>query len=203
MNFGTSVAMVIVNIVQTYVHMKDKKRVNIIVRESLINMIWIILAVIAVIALVTNLIRDEYLDVAEKMLLGTLLAFVFELAAMLLALFMNVMCFVPVEEYTLESTQEIYTLKDNSYISGHGFISVRIEEEDKYTYMVVNDDGTYSKKSIESDNVRIKEVDNVTPVLEKYIITSKNQFWSVHSQTYYCFVVPKGTVVNTFNVDLE
>ena len=70
--------------------------------------------------------------------------------------------------------------------------------------MVVNEDGTFSKKTIESDNVKIKEVDDCKePILEVYKRESKNEFWSGYWENHYCFVVPKGTVINTFNIDLE
>ena len=166
-------------------------------------MVWFYLWGIALIAVIIYGIYDGY-DIGEKIFNISLLGNLVSLLALLLVLIMNIVCYVPSEEgYVLENTQEIYTLKDNSYLSGYGFISVRIEEEDKYTYMVINDDGTYSKENIESNNVRIKEVDDVTPVLEKYVCESKNRFWSIESKTRYYFVVPKGTVVNTFNVDLE
>lgn len=127
------------------------------------------------------------------------------ICGVLIAYGLNVICYSPSDEFKLEETQKLYSLKDNTYLSGYGgLISVRIEEEDKYTYMVVNEDGTFSKKTIESDNVKIKEVDGCKePILEVYKCEAKNEFWSAYWEDHYCFVVPKGTVVNTFNIDLE
>ena len=122
----------------------------------------------------------------------------------LLFFIMNSICFQPVEKAECIKTKEVYAFKDNSYISSHsGLFYVAIEEEDKYTYMVTNDDGSFSKESITSEDVRIKEVDGETPSLKTYVYKSKNDFWSIWDEKYYCFIVPTGTVTNVYNVDLE
>lgn len=118
---------------------------------------------------------------------------------------LNALFYSPSDEYVLDEVQEVYSLKDNTYVSGHGgLISVRIEENDKYAYMIVNKDGTYSKASIESEDVKIMETnDCTTPALMKYKRPSKNPFLSIDYEEEYVFVVPTGTVVNTFSLDLE
>ena len=133
------------------------------------------------------------------------MGFIVCLVGVLIAYGLNVICYLPSDKLELQETQKLYSLKDNTYLSGYGnFISVRVEEEDKYTYMIVNEDGTYSKKTIESDNVKIKEIDNCEePILEVYMCKSRKYFWSAYWEDHYCFVVPKGTVVNTFDIDLE
>lgn len=168
-----------------------------------VKMIWFCLFVIAIIAAIIFGIIEGY-DIGEKILNAFVASLGVCCVGLIMLLVLNVMFYSPSDKLELTETQKIYSLKDNTYLSGYGnFISVRIEEDDKYTYMIVNEDGTYSKNSIESKNVRIKEVDDVEPILETYIRKSKNEFWSLYSEEHYCFVVPKGTVVNTFSIDLE
>ena len=167
-------------------------------------MIWMCLWIVATIAAIIYGI-DSGWSFFEKIMYALGLGVVVGFIGMLAMYGMQVACYSPSDELKLEETQKLYSLKDNTYLSGYGgLISVRIEEEDKYTYMFVNEDGTYSKKTIESENVKIKEVDDCKePILEIYKCESKNKFWSEYWKDYYCFVVPKGTVVNTFSIDLE
>lgn len=165
-------------------------------------MIWIILWFVGVIACIVCAIRESY-GIWDKIWGAIITGIISFLFGLLCAAGLNDICYIPSDNSTIVETQEIYSLKDNTYLSGYGFISVRIEEEDKYTYMAINEDGTYSKKSIESENVKIKEVDDCTPVLEVYEREPKNKLWCIFPENNYCFVVPKGTVVNTFNIDLE
>lgn len=166
-------------------------------------MIWMRLWIIAIILSIGYGLYEGY-GIGEKISYAILFGFLAIFLGGLLTAGLNGICYMPSDKLTLVETQKIYSLKDNTYLSGYGFISVRIEEEDKYTYMFVNEDGTYSKKSIESKYVKIKEIDDCKePVLEVYERESKNEFWSAFTEYCYCFVVPKGTVVNTFNINLE
>lgn len=166
-------------------------------------MVWFLLwIVITIVAIVYGFINGW--DIVEKIFLGITYGIMGSLFGLLIFYIGNVACFQPVEKAELTEVKEIYALADNSYLSGHGgFIYVTIEEEDKYSYMVVNEDGSYSKESVESENVRIKEIDGETPVLQEYTYKSKNKFWSAWTENYYVFVAPKGTVTHEFNVDLE
>lgn len=166
-------------------------------------MIWICLLVIAVIiAIIVGIVSGW--DIGEKIFNGFIYGFITFIVGGLIFAGLSIVCYQPVDEAKLVETKEMYALKDNSYLSGHGsFIYVTVEEEDKYTYMVVNEDGSYSKESISCEDVRIKEVDNTTPTLEKYIIESKNSLWSLWSENYYYFIVPKGSVTNVYSIDLE
>ena len=169
-------------------------------------MIWAYLWIIATIVAIIYGICNAY-GILEKIKY----AIGYGLVAFIIGVFpmcwMQKICYSPSDKLELQETQKVYSLKDNAYLSGHGnFISVRIEENDRYTYMVVNEDNTYSKKTIKSNNVKIKEVDDCKEAtLEVYMCESKNEFWSIWSEENYCFVfvVPKGTVVNTFSIDLE
>lgn len=166
-------------------------------------MIWFLLwIIITIVAIVYGFINGW--DIGEKIFLGITYGIIGSLFGLLIFYIGSVACFQPVEKAKLTDTKEIYALADNSYLSGHGgFIYVTVTEEDKYSYMIVNEDGSYSKESVESENVRIKEIDDETPVLQEYTYESKNKFWSAWTEEYYVFVVPKGTVTHEFNVDLE
>ena len=166
-------------------------------------MVWIFIWLIAmlVIPVLCFCYGYGFFDKIFTSIISLILTFIIGIIAVV---GLNSLFYSPVENLELIETQKIYSLKDNSYLSGYGnFISVKIEEEDKYTYMVINEDDTYSKRTIKSKNVKIKEVSDKEPVLEIYVCKSKNEFWSMYSVNYYRFVVPNGTVVNTFNVDLE
>lgn len=166
-------------------------------------MIWFLLLVVATIAAIVFGFIEGW-GVGEKIFFSVACGIGAFLVGGLIFLGANIVCFQPVEKAELTEVKEIYALADNSYLSGHGnFIYVKVSEEDKYSYMVVNEDGSYSKETIQSTDVRIKEVDGVTPILETYTYESKNEFWSVYSEDYYYFVVPKGTVTHDFSVDLE
>ena len=166
-------------------------------------MIWFGLFVIEIIVAIIYGIIEGW-NICEKILDAILFGVWTCFFGFLLMVLLNLMFYHLLDKIELTETQKICSLKDNTYLSGSGnFINVKIEEDDKYTYMIVNEDGTYSKNSIESKNVKIKEADDVEPILETYVRKSKNEFWSLWSEEHYCFVVPKGTVVNTFSIDLE
>lgn len=166
-------------------------------------MIWILLIIIGLIAGFIFGFSDGW-SLGDKLFNGFLMGVVGFLVGCILFAIMNSLCFQPVEKAEVVEVKEVYALKDNSYISGHGgLFYVTIEEEDKYTYMVANEDGSFSKESITSEDVRIKEVDNETPSLKTYAYKSKNDLWSIWDERYYCFVVPTGTVTNIYSVDLE
>ena len=172
-------------------------------------MIWLYLCFIATFAaIIYGIIRGtthkyEW-TIGERILYPIGFGIMTFFGGVLMASLLSTLFYYPSDKLELKETQKIYSLKDNTYLSGYGnFISVRIEENDKYTYMIINEDGTYSKKSIESRDVKIKEVDEGDPRLEVYTCKSKNEFWSLEQKEYYYFVVPKGTVINTFSIDLE
>lgn len=166
-------------------------------------MIWVLFIIIGLIVGFILGFSDGW-SLGDKLFNGFLDAIMGLVVGILLFSIMNSICFQPVEKVECIKTKEVYALKDNSYISGHGgLIYVTIEEEDKYTYMVTNEDGSFSKESISAEDVRIKEVDNEIPSLKTYAYKSKNKLWSIWDERYYCFVVPTGTVTNVYNVDLE
>lgn len=158
------------------------------------------------IAIIIGIVR-EY-GVLDRIKGGILFGLVAIIIGACIMTGLNAICYSPSDDLELLETKEIYALKDNSYLSGGGFIYVKVEEEDKYTYMTINEDGSYSKESISKESatdedIRIKEVDGETPVLKKYSRKSKNEFWSIWDEDCYYFVVPKGTVTHEFNVNLE
>ena len=166
-------------------------------------MFWGYFCIIITIATIVYWLIEGW-GVGEKIFYSIIFGLGAFFAGVLIFCVCNILCFQPVEEAKLTDTKEIYALADNSYLSGHGnFIYVTVTEEDKYSYMVVNEDGSYSKESVESENVRIKEIDGETPVLQEYTYESKDKFWSAWTEEYYVFVVPKGTVTHEFNVNLE
>lgn len=165
-------------------------------------MIWFILIIFGLIIGFIIGFKDGW-GILDKLFQGLLVGITGLLISFLIALFLNWLCFIPVDKAECSNTKEVYALKDNMYTSGQGIIYLRVEEEDKYTYMVINEDGSFSKESIIAEDVRIKEVDNETPSLKEYVYKSKNEFWSIWDESYYCFVVPTGTVTNIYSVDLE
>ena len=166
-------------------------------------MIWVLLVVIGVIVGFIYGFSDGW-SLGDKICNGILWGTTGLAIGLLMLLMMSFICYQPIETPELVETKEIYALKDNSYMSGHGsLLYVTIEEEDRYTYMITNDDGSFSKESITCEDVRVKEANNETPSLKKYSYKSKNELWSIHEETYYYFTVPTGTVTNVYSIDLE
>lgn len=170
-------------------------------------MIWYILVIIiTLVGLIWSLVwawREAGPIIG--IILGLLVGFLCFLASGALAIGADKVFYTPSPEgHQIVETVELQALNDSTQISGSGsFINVSIGENDVYVYMTRNEDGTYSKNTLENEVVKIKETNDETPRLEKYCCTAENEWLSMYEDIYYCFVVPEGTVVNTFDVDLE
>lgn len=170
-------------------------------------MIWYILVIIiTLVGLIWSLVwawREAGPIIG--IILGLLVGFLCFLASGAFALEMDKVFYTPRPEgYQIIESVELQALNDSTQISGSGnFVNVSISENDVYVYMTRNEDGTYSKNTLENEVVKIRETNNEEPHLLKYCCTAENEWLSMYKDVYYCFVVPEGTVVNTFDVDLE
>lgn len=101
-------------------------------------------------------------------------------------------------------TQELMAMKDNTSISGSFFLGTgRADSEMCYIYLVETDKGMHTKtlKQNGSYEVYIKCTDG-TPYLEYW--DAEEDFWRLPDESpYYVFYLPEGSVVNTYEIDLE
>lgn len=167
----------------------------------MILMIWFILAIIITI-IITIFYGINGGDWFEAILFSSVTLMI----TFVVALFLSYIFYSPDPDGYIANesrTKELYAISDNTQISGGGFIFVSINEDDMYSYIIKNEDGTYSRESIPCDDVKIKEDDSITPKIEYYIRASENTFFSLWEDKYCQITVPEGTVVNTFNIDLE
>lgn len=100
-------------------------------------------------------------------------------------------------------TENMVALKDNTSISGSFFLGCgNIDSEMTYVYAVETDKGIVTK-TIEKDryDVYIKYTDG-QPYVEYW--DGEDDPWRLPSESaYYVFYVPEGSVINTYEIDLE
>jgi hypothetical protein len=128
-------------------------------------------------------------------------------------IFMGIGCITVPKEYVYGWSNKIVAIKDNnSYV-----VSRRsVENQDRYYYMV--DYGGYKKTHwVPANNSKIFEVDNGVYEVKTYEEVFKSNNWyqkdmkrfldiiySPENLSHeYEFYVPKGTVTNTFELDME
>lgn len=121
---------------------------------------------------------------------------------------------------TLEETQGIVAIQDNSQVTGSGnAFYVSINTEGVYTYYYQLDDGGYKQGQVSAEDTIIYEEDNCeNPSVQRYesytqnnwsetwtkilLFSSKQDKWESGS-TRYEIHVPKGTIVQDFTLDAE
>lgn len=100
-------------------------------------------------------------------------------------------------------TQDLIAMKDNTVISGSFFLgSGRIDSDMCYVYMIDTDKGMTTKTIKQATNhVYIKHTDG-QPYMEYW--DGVDDPWRFADESaYYVFYLPEGSVVNTFEIDLE
>ena len=127
-------------------------------------------------------------------------------------------------DYYEEKTEtvKIVSLQDNSQVEGNGgggflHVYITIGTSGMYTYYYQLDDGGYKQGRIDADYTIIYEEDNCEmPRVETYTTFNQNnwsKFWTKvlvfsnkdgkEKSKRYEIHVPKGTVVQEFNLDAE
>ena len=130
------------------------------------------------------------------------------------------------EEYVSKSIP-LVALRDNRDVKGQFFIGSGNIQENNYYYYAYYDDGDIVTDKVPASNSRIREVSDKEPCLEvhNYRVPLKKQeslafklfylgFISdengggifdgiLNSKEFYRFVVPKGTVLQNYEVDLS
>ena len=119
---------------------------------------------------------------------------------------------------TLDETQQIVSIKDNSQVSATGSLFyVSMSTDGVYTYYYKTNDGGYKQGKVNANNTIIYEEDNCkSPSVQRYCkYTQKNLsetwtkillFSSKHDKYVsdrYEVHVPKGTVVQEFTLNAE
>lgn len=113
---------------------------------------------------------------------------------------------------------ELVSLQDNSQISGSArgglfYVYASMDTDEVYMYYYKSGDG-YRKGKITSENVIIYEQENCTPTIVEYTTYTKVNMNGIlegilsfclfrDEEKSYEFYVPKGTVVQTFSLDLQ
>ncbi len=122
------------------------------------------------------------------------------------------------QETEQTASYELVSLQDNSQISGHSsgnlfYVYASIDTEEVYSYYYKFNDG-FKKGKITSENVIIYEKDNCNPLIIEYTTYTKgymNGFlrailsfgYPNTSEKHYEIYVPKGTILQIFNLDLQ
>lgn len=122
------------------------------------------------------------------------------------------------QETEQTASYELVSLQDNSQISGYGsgnlfYVYASIDTEEVYTYYYKFNDG-FKKGKINSDNVIIYEKDNCNPLILEYTTYTKGKMNGIlrailafgypnTSEKHYEIYVPKGTILQTFNLDAQ
>lgn len=115
----------------------------------------------------------------------------------------------PEKQKVPDEIEYIAAINDGSSISGNFFIGIgTIKEESYYFYYKKLDCGGYVQEKIRTEDVIIFESDSIIPHIQHY----RNEFvnknwndWAFPSQcnTYVHIYVPKGSIKQNYNFDLE
>lgn len=98
-------------------------------------------------------------------------------------------------------TEYIYSLADNNLTNRQGYYRrVRIDTDMYYQYMYKSGSG-YKHNKVKADSATVFE-DDTTPRVEFYNVSQK---WFIFENKYttYKIYVPKATITQDYNVDLE
>lgn len=121
------------------------------------------------------------------------------------------------EESELSEEYNLVSLKDSSQLNGDAsgglfYVYASLGTEEVYTYYYELETGGYKRGKIPAEDTIIFEEENCAPKILEYIVYTKNKlgktlkmlltFSNPISERYEIFV-PKGTVLKTFQLDLE
>lgn len=140
-----------------------------------------------------------------------------------LVFFVSIFCLGAIGAQSYQETEktakyELVSLQDNSQISGSArgglfYVYASMDTDEVYMYYYKSGDG-YRKGKITSENVIIYEQENCTPTIVEYTTYTKVKMNGIlegilsfcsfrGEEKNYEFYVPKGTVVQTFSLDLQ
>lgn len=112
----------------------------------------------------------------------------------------------PVENKVIE--KNIYALNDTSSVKGMAYLhSGYVNNKLRYRYVIDTPDGKQVKET-ETDNVFIKE-GNYTPKVKIHKKVLKNKIYDfiffvlLPDEEKVDFYVPKNTVINEYNIDIQ
>lgn len=103
----------------------------------------------------------------------------------------------------LQYKQDLIAMKDNTVISGSFFLgSGNINSKMNYVYAIETDKGIMTKTLEQKTNTVYIQYTDSQPYMEYYSGTSDG--WRMpETSSYYIFYLPEGTIINTFEIDLE
>lgn len=172
-------------------------------------MVWLIIGVIAALALVIYVWCEEiwvgvFTCIVESM------AVIFAAGAITLIVIMASSAIASAGENVIEYNQvsdtHIIALKDNQNINGSFYIMGGYVDEDLYYYYATETEFGYKTEKIKADNAYIKYTDGETHI-EKYdgdFVNRRRYFWGFPMcSSRYIIYVPEGTITNEFDIDLE
>ena len=114
---------------------------------------------------------------------------------------------LPYDEVVIK--QPIYALNDSSETDGRKFLfSGYVDEKLVYRYVVGSDKGKCIK-SCDSDDAYIKDIESDNPYVEYHDYKFKYSWFGLFAmdykslEGYSIFYVPKETITNEYNVDLQ
>ena len=165
-------------------------------------MLYVILGFSVVLLVSFAYYGDNLITAFYNSLLGILLGFsVWVLIGGIIGVFL------PVEVQVTE--QKLYALNDGSNTEGSYFLmSGHVDEEPVYKYIVETEKG-FHMETINIENVYINET-NGQPIMKTYRRKFKDDiYWwialPIYLDTfdYVKFYIPKGSVINEYNIDLQ
>lgn len=170
-------------------------------------MIWLVIAIIAFIVLVVQIVRDSWSGIFGKLAEIIVAYLIMSFGWLLVTLIVSgvVSCFAELD-YEYVSDTKIIALKDNLSTSGRFYITSGHVDEDLYYYYAVDTELGYKTEKVKADNTYVK-YSNVTPHIEEYHPKFVNNWVYIFAfpvcDYQYVIYCPEGTMTTEFNIDLE
>lgn len=142
---------------------------------------------------------DEFIDAIFGGLMGGLVGLI---PSFIIGGIISILIFgtAPCE---LQYQQNLVAMKDNTAITGSFFLGTgHIDSKMNYVYAVETDKGIMTKTLEQKSNTVYIQYTDGQPYMEYWAGTSDG--WRMpETSAYYIFYLPEGTVINTFEIDLE
>lgn len=161
-------------------------------------MIWFILSTVLVITYIIWRCFND--DTLEEIIIFTVCVII---TTFFLSCLLNEALSKGDGDFKLVESKPIHALADGINVEGGGFIFYHLDENDNYVYMIENEDGTLQKEKISAEDAKILESNDSQPLVQEYEDHPANIWLSIGGESYTQLVVPEGTVVNSYNIDLE
>lgn len=110
-------------------------------------------------------------------------------------------------EYVYIDNKEVYALQDNVGTVGHFFLgSGSVDGELKYYFMIKEDKGMHVQ-SVDAKDSYVNEINSIQPNVDYYEQQFKNEFvqWLTPAwpSKEYVFEIPKDSIIQNYNIDLQ